>query len=42
MVSASKGEELRKAADLTAKQLQHETEIVEGKFGADRSQQAWP
>ena len=36
------GEELPKAANLTAERLQHATEIVEGKFGADRSQHAWP
>ena len=42
MASTSKDEELRKAADLTARQLQQAIEIVEGKVGADRAEQAWP
>ena len=29
-----------KAADLTAKQLQHAIDVVEGKLGADRAKEA--
>jgi hypothetical protein len=38
MASTSKDEELRKAADLTAKQLQQALEIVEGKVGKERTE----
>ena len=37
MASTSKDEELRKAAELTAKQLQQALEIVEGKVGKERT-----
>ena len=40
--STSKDEVLRKAADLTARQLQQAIEIVEDKVGAERAEQAWP
>ena len=38
MASTSKDEELRKAADLTARQLQQAMEIVEGKVGKERAE----
>jgi len=38
MASTSKDEELRKAADLTARQLQQAIDIVEGKVGKERAE----
>jgi hypothetical protein len=37
-MAASKDEELRRAADLTAKQIQQAVEIVQGKVGKDRAE----
>lgn len=39
-MATSKDEAMLKAADLTAKQLQHAIDIVEGKLGADRAKDA--